>query len=433
MKKKLKNIPQMPRGEGVFTWGNASRTTFKYTKVFHSEVDGTNQRVSVSAGGETDHKAKLNCIAKWEEKVNRIEEEKKKQFSISADNPETNLGKAMLDWLKRTKLDTETVKGRSYDREECTIRNQIAPYEIGKKRAQDVTQEDIQNHLHFLQYEHEKKYSYGTIKKTFEVLTQFFKWYYAKNQTLNPILLIDQPKPKKEVRAVSVEELNKRQAMPDIVLSDKEISIFKKWCYEPTEIGHAGSTKYGVALYFTLLTCLRSGEALALVWEDVDIEKRRLRINKTFSIVRVRSEGASQKTERIITTPKTESSNRFVMLSDEAIEALEFIKAHSKHTEPLDPIICTDKGSRVLEQNFSVSLKGILKASGLNKNGLRDKFGLHYLRHTGISYYIRNGVPIDVVSKMAGHANIQITQSVYYHIIEDQEIQALQIMNRIGA
>lgn len=428
MEKKLRNLPQMSRGDGVFTWGNQNHTTYKFTKTFQSDVDGTRQRISVNAGGETEAKAKLNCLLKWEEKTRAIEEQKRKEQEA----PEPELQTAMFEWLQKTKLNNQTVKARSYDREECTIKNQIAKYEFGKIPTSAVTGLDIERHIHFLQYESEKQYSHGTVKKTFEVLSQFFSWYYAESPKDNPFLLLEKPKPKRDVSEITVEEANSVLEMPEIVLTDEEIATFKEWCYKEPLPGRRGGTKYGVHLYFTLTTCLRIGEALGLVWEDVNFKTKKLRINKAYSIARNRTEGAEQKTRRILTAPKTESSRRHVFLTDEAIEALQHIKAHSKHTEPQDPIFCTDNGTIPIPQNLSEGLKGILKASGLNPDGRRDKFGLHYLRHTGISYYIRNGVPIDAVAKMAGHADATITRRTYYHIIEEQEKKALRVMNRIG-
>lgn len=129
---------------------------------------------------------------------------------------------------------------------------------------------------------------------------------------------------------------------------------------------------------------------------------------------------------------KTVKSMREVALTDEAIEALNHIKNHSNFTAPTDYVLATQKGTKALEQNLLRVLKGKLKSCGLNKNGERDKFTLHFLRHTGISYYLRHGVSLDVISQMAGHASTAITIQTYYHVIKSQKEEALKQMNSIG-
>jgi integrase len=179
-----------------------------------------------------------------------------------------------------------------------------------------------------------------------------------------------------------------------------------------------------------LLTFLRVGEAITLVWSDVDFEKRTLRVNKSVSRVKDRS-GSKSKTKIILTTPKTIHGDREVVLTDEAIQTLNIIKNNSEYTRPKDYIFSTAKGTMVTSTHLYKVLKGVLKAANLNKDRARDKFTLHYLRHTGISFYIRNGVPIDIVSSMAGHADTSITRQIYYHIIKQQREEAMTKMNAI--
>jgi hypothetical protein len=89
------------------------------------------------------------------------------------------------------------------------------------------------------------------------------------------------------------------------------------------------------------------------------------------------------------------------MLNKFAISALELIKERSIHTEPTDFIICTDVGKSVTSEYLYNKLKTVLKGSGLMTDARQEVFGLHYLRLTGISYYLRHGIPVELVSKMA--------------------------------
>ena len=54
---------------------------------------------------------------------------------------------------------------------------------------------------------------------------------------------------------------------------------------------------------------------------------------------------------------------------------------------------------------------------------------IHGLRHSGISYMLRHGVPVEVVSKMAGHKSIKVTLEIYYSVIEKQKNEAIDKLN----
>lgn len=53
---------------------------------------------------------------------------------------------------------------------------------------------------------------------------------------------------------------------------------------------------------------------------------------------------------------------------------------------------------------------------------------LHTLRHTFGSTLLRRGVPIEVVSKLMGHANITITYTKYIHVLQEQEAKAMEMV-----
>lgn len=87
----------------------------------------------------------------------------------------------------------------------------------------------------------------------------------------------------------------------------------------------------------------------------------------------------------------------------------------------------TKNGTFASPSNLYQNIKSIYDKAGIDEK----KVGLHKLRHTGISYYIRHGVPIEIVSKMAGHSSIAVTTNIYYDLVEDQFKDAIKIMNNI--
>ena len=53
-------------------------------------------------------------------------------------------------------------------------------------------------------------------------------------------------------------------------------------------------------------------------------------------------------------------------------------------------------------------------------------FDPHWCRHTAATRMLRDGVPIEVVSKLLGHADLTITASVYGHLTVEDARKALE-------
>jgi site-specific recombinase XerC len=64
----------------------------------------------------------------------------------------------------------------------------------------------------------------------------------------------------------------------------------------------------------------------------------------------------------------------------------------------------------------------------MRKAGIQG-VSLHSLRHTHASELLSSGVPIPTVAKRLGHANANVTLSIYAHAIEADELAAAKIWN----
>ena len=407
-----KELPKLPHGQGSFSH-------YRDKIRFQKNITVASKTFRISVCGDSVKE----CLSLMSEKEKEEEKRLKREFKHSLNDRTVTLTDAMFDWLG---IFRGTIKDNSYDRLESVIKNQIAGSQIGNNRVIDITSKDID-----LYFKNISTYSFSTIKKTYELLNRFMKYYYSTDISSNPMNDVVKPKPKKNVGTITIDQTLQNIRLEDLVLSDDEIAIFANHCLKESDNGSLGGSKYNPALYFILLTFLRVGEAVTLVWDDINFDKRSLRVNKSTSRVVDREKVSDTKTITIITEPKTKTSIRQVFLTDEAMKVLNILKDRSNFTDKRDFVICTSKGTQVSEQHLLSALKGTLKACGLNTCGERDKFGLHYLRHTGISYYLRHGVPIDVISEMAGHASTAITSEVYYHVINSQREEAAKIMNKI--
>lgn len=416
---KKKEVPKTEHGQGVFDILKSG--SLRYRINFTPKGSAKTYRLSVSG------KTKAECFRKMEEKKLEAVQGDLTTRSRADDVP---LKDAMSAWLFDTKPGTR--KERTIDRDECTLRTLINPFPIGEMKVRKVTSDTITKHLHFLQYEAVTRrgvgYSYSTTKKAYELLNQFFNYRHLDSPNMNPMNRVKRPINKRNIGDISGEE---ETLLEDVVLNDAEIQTFKEYAFREVSAKVYGASKYGASLYFILVTFIRAGEAMALKWRDIDFNKREMRISKTVARVKNReAEKGEQKTKVITTKPKTGSGTRVVMLTDEAIEALTFIREHSEFTSPDDYVITTSSGNHVSEDRLFRAVRNLIDIAGL-ANDARKNFGVHSLRHSGISYYLRHGVPVEVISKMAGHASTAITSTIYYHVIEEQRKEALTIMNNI--
>lgn len=179
--------------------------------------------------------------------------------------------------------------------------------------------------------------------------------------------------------------------------------------------------RYDVVIRFILCTGLRRGEALALRWEDVNLERGHARIRGSL----VRQEGGL-----VVSGTKTETSRRSVALSAAAVALLnqhkvaqsaERLKAGTAW-EGRGLIFTTALGGFVEPQNL---LRTVRAAAG--EAGLKN-VTVHTLRHTYATTALLHGVPLKVVSVNLGHASIQITADIYGHVTDDAAHSAAAVV-----
>ena len=164
----------------------------------------------------------------------------------------------------------------------------------------------------------------------------------------------------------------------------------------------------GDRLYaFYVLACttaMRNGEVLALKWSDVDLDAGTLRVNRTIF-------------NGVVSAPKTSSGKRTIRLSQMAIRALKQHRVQSAKQRISEWVFSTSKGTPISVHNVhNRSWKPLLK-----KAGLLPTTRMHDLRHSCITLLLTEGVPVKVVSEMAGHSDVSITLSVYQHVLPDMQ------------
>ena len=192
--------------------------------------------------------------------------------------------------------------------------------------------------------------------------------------------------------------------------------------------------RFGHAAMIMLYAGLRRGELLALQWSDIDFANRVIHISKAWSVLTNVPE---------IKTPKTKAGFRDVPIPSILYDALWSIKKKKGY-------VCPDTKGKIMTgtaydrtwdsfMNYLNECAGGHKGAGKRKPVWKiDHITAHMLRHTYATMLFDAGVDVKSAQRFLGHADIEVTLSIYTHLTkfkEDQAVVALDehIKNRYEA
>ena len=166
-----------------------------------------------------------------------------------------------------------------------------------------------------------------------------------------------------------------------------------------THINHVN-----VGILLSLYTGIRIGEVCALKYDDLNIESRILRIDKTMQRIQ-NFNGNSNKTDIIISSPKSSCSLREIPIPQSVVDIIIENKLYSKSS-----YILTGEKDRYIEpRTLQNKFNKIASSCGI------DNVTFHMLRHTFASNCIEAGVDAKSLSEILGHSNVNITLNRYVH------------------
>lgn len=187
----------------------------------------------------------------------------------------------------------------------------------------------------------------------------------------------------------------------------------------------------------TVYTGMRKGEAMALKWENVDFQKRRIYIKN--SLCKIDGDQTDEKGHRHaryeILEPKTKESIRMVPMMDEVYEALMLQKERQEMDKKryreiyLDQgLVFTDScGNFLPQRQFMDQYHAFLR-----KYEITD-IRFHDLRHTFATLLIDADVSMKVVQELLGHSTITTSMDIYTHVSDEKKEQALDRLQQRNA
>lgn len=301
------------------------------------------------------------------------------------------------------------LKPSSFDRDVRTG-NLINKY-IGDYTFEQLTAPFIQ--IELINKLKDDSYSYSTIHKAYVLLNECLQYAVDTDKLeKNPCRLVKQP-PKKMFEKKEIRWL-----------SEDEIKLFKEQAMAKYKTGRDRYI-YGLPISLIIYTGLRCGELAALKWSDIDFENKKIYVRK--NIVTVYDyESADKKTRKVnLQTSTKTSEGRKIPLIKSAEDILNSIKSKYQEINP-DGFIINNSDKMISVDTISDAYTNIAKAAGID-----NPLGVHTLRHTFASLLIKKGVDIKIVSDILGHKDVSFTYNIYVHILEEQKVSAMELLNDI--
>ena len=166
--------------------------------------------------------------------------------------------------------------------------------------------------------------------------------------------------------------------------------------------------KYYIIFEILFWTGCRIGELLALTKGDIDFERNRISITKTY-----------YRTGRkdMITEPKTKQSVRMIEIPEFLKQEIKTFVDHQyglPDDERLFPIV---------QEAVQHKMKRHMEIAGVKK------IRVHDLRHSHVAYLIHKGIEPLLIKERVGHKDIRITLNTYGHLYPNQQRKVADMLD----
>ena len=218
----------------------------------------------------------------------------------------------------------------------------------------------------------------------------------------------------KQIIRYSAETYNTSDATIKFLKSFKEIDYQKKkidfFTYEEYKKFDSVIKDHDWHTFFETLYFmgLRQGECQALTWEDIDLNKKTLSVDKTLT-TKIKGE------KWTISSPKTRSSVRILPIPKRLLNDLKIMKKEAKSYKNYNNTWFVFGNTEPFRESTIAKYKNkYCKEAGVKQ------IRIHDFRHSCASLLINHGANITLVSKYLGHSDIKMTLNTYSHMYKSE-------------
>ncbi len=338
--------------------------------------------------------ANLNPVGHRDSKNLRV-----KVTVVNAQSHEKTLEYYCKDWLSVIKT---RIKDSTYIKYFNIVNNYILPFlgEMHPEEINDLVIMKFGNTLLESGSKNNNPLSPKTVKDILLVLNSVMKHirlFYKRD--LPPVNITYPKRPKRDIRVLTAEE---QKRLVEYLTVDID------------------NCKFGVIL--AMYTGLRIGEICALKWGEISIENGVIHICHTMQRLQKADSDIGNKTEVLISSPKSDSSDRWIPMTDNVRELCTAMRIGSPEAYVLTGSSMHFMEPRNLQYRFSKYTRdcGI---SGVT---------FHTLRHTFATRCVEVGFEIKSLSEILGHSDVKITLNRYVHSSSKMKKENMDKLSTIG-
>lgn len=311
----------------------------------------------------------------------------KMQIGMGVDlSDETTVAELIEIWFKLYKEDNKDLHVRSKDTTRAILNRYIIPV-LGQMRVRDVKPINIQQLMTSI-----SSYSKSTQKKVVQATRNIFAVAFDNG-------MIARSPVSDQLKAGGAEPAEKKpltKAQSDALLQAVQ-----------------GTRAYPLVLIL-LYGGLRIGEALGLMWRDIDF------VNGTVTVNRSVVYPDGNRRGEINSELKTENAHRTIPLPWDVVDILKQEKLKSNSVW----VFSMQDGNFLSYNSFRslwrlIDYRTVSKVRGdqreLVERTLDFEVHPHLLRHTCITRWFEKGLDIKEIQYLAGHATAEITMNIYTH------------------
>ncbi|MGL4951377.1 MAG: tyrosine-type recombinase/integrase [Mycoplasma sp.] len=200
---------------------------------------------------------------------------------------------------------------------------------------------------------------------------------------------------------------------------NKEIRILSKLDYiKLINYLEMNICPYNLGVLICLMTGLRIGEVCALKWDDIDFEKKKIKVSRTIQRIYDKNTNFC-KTILILDLPKSDKSQREVPICDRLLKVFNFLL---NKIESFDKFILSNNIKPIEPRIYRNHLKNLLFLNNIKQ------INFHGLRHTFATRCIESGADYKTLSIILGHANVKTTLDLYVHPSDEHKANCIDQM-----
>lgn len=182
--------------------------------------------------------------------------------------------------------------------------------------------------------------------------------------------------------------------------------------------------KWRMAITLLIATGCRRGELFGLRWQDIDLDRQIIHICNEVLY--------SPRRGLYETTPKTQTSDRYLDIDAALAAGLRTYKAHQAAEileygaayQRRDFVFAQPDGSPMHPDSLNTWLSRFCK-----RHGLRH-LNPHSFRHGNVTFLISEGIDVVTASHRAGHSRPSTTANIYAHPLEKRNRECAELIGQ---